>query len=260
MQFVLGPDLIVTFLLASTRLLATLIVAPPFNGGMVPVRIRLGLAVTIGLLLATGPLPGDDRGSVPLDTAGLVLAIGGQVLAGLTFGFTLQLLLAAFQTAGSIIDLSSGLSAGTLYDPLTQTQVGPVGRLYQIVSLVVLVSMNGHLMVVRGIVRSFEAAPLTAPGTVDLGTLGATMTEASTRLLMASLEVAFPVFGALLLTDMALGIATRAAPRMNILAVGFGVKSMVLFLVLGLGLPLLANATMNLLDAGLRSGGSLLEG
>ncbi|MGI9612705.1 MAG: flagellar biosynthetic protein FliR [Acidimicrobiales bacterium] len=254
MQLDIATEAVVTFLLVSTRILATLLVAPPFNGGMVPVRIRVALAVTIGILLASGV--GPDTAPPPLDVPSLVLAIATQVLAGLVFGFFVLLLFSAFQVAGSIIDLSTGLSAGTLYDPVTQSNVAPIGRLYQLVSLALLLTVNGHLLIVRGVIRSYEAAPA---GAVDTAAFGQMLTRGAGQLLVAALEIGFPVLAALLLTEVALGIASRAAPRMNIMMVGFGVKSLVLFLVLGLGLPLLVNATVNLLDDALRMGSSLIE-
>ncbi|MDH3683089.1 MAG: flagellar biosynthetic protein FliR, partial [Acidimicrobiia bacterium] len=153
--------------------------------------------------------------------------------------------------------LSAGLSAGTLYDPITQSSIAPVGRLYQLVSMALLVSLDGHLLIVRGVIRSYEVAPM---GAVDTAALGSALTIGVGQLLVAALEIGFPVLAALLLTEVALGIASRAAPRMNIMAIGFGVKSLILFGVLGLGLPLLARATINLLDVALRSGASLIEG
>lgn len=257
MELSFGVETIITFLLVSSRVLATLLVAPPFSGGVVPVRVRLGLAVSIGILLASGPLAGTGDAVSGLSPPALILAVATQVVVGLVFGFFVQLLFAAFQVAGSVIDLSAGLSAGTLYDPITQTSIAPVGRLYQLVSLALLVSLDGHLLIVRGVIRSYEVAPA---GSVDTAALGSVLTTGAGQLLLASLEIGFPVLAALLLTEVALGIASRAAPRMNIMAVGFGVKSLVLFGVLGLGLPLLARATVNLLDVALRSGASLIEG
>ncbi|MDH3684546.1 MAG: flagellar biosynthetic protein FliR, partial [Acidimicrobiia bacterium] len=148
-----GTETIVTFLLVSSRLLATLLVAPPFNGGVVPVRVRLGLAVSIGMLLASGPLADAGQSVAGLSAPSLVVAVATQVVVGLVFGFFVQLLFSAFQVAGSVIDLSAGLSDGTLYDPITQSSIAPVGRLYQLVSMALLVSLDGHLLIVRGVIR-----------------------------------------------------------------------------------------------------------
>lgn len=253
MELSFAPATLISFLLASTRLLATFTASPPFNGGLIPVRVRVALAVAIAIPLST-TTPATD---VPTEIPAIVLALLSQVIVGLIFGFFVQLLMAAFQMAGSIIDLSSGLSAGALYDPVTQSQVAPVGRMYQLVSLALLVALDGHLLIVQGVMRSYQVAPA---GIVRTEALGPAFTEGAAQLLIAALEVGFPVLAALMLAEVALAIASRAAPKMNIMAIGFGVKSLVLFFVLGLGLPLMANAVSNLLEISLRSGAGLIGG
>lgn len=253
MNIAVSPETLVSFLLISTRMLATLTVAPPFNGGLVPNRIRVGLAVSIGILMASGPTDSET----PLEIPALTLAIVSQVLVGLVFGFMVQLLMAAFQVAGSIIDLSAGLTAGALYDPITQSQSAVVGRMYQLVSFALLVAIDGHLLIIQGVMRSYEVNPT---GILRSDALGPALSDAAAQLLIAALEVGFPVLAALMLSEVALAIASRAAPKMNIMAVGFGVKSLVTFVTLGLGLPLIANATTNLLESSLRSGAGLIGG
>lgn len=255
MNVAVSTEALVTLLLVTARMAATLTVAPPFNGGMVPVRIRAGLSVAIGMLIAANPT--GDMPAPPTEIPGLTVAILSQVVVGLVFGFFIQLLMASFQVAGSIIDLSAGLSAGALYDPITQSQSAAVGRMYQLVSLALLVALDGHLLIVQGVIRSYQVNP---SGTLAVEALGPALADGTTQLLIAALEVGFPVLAALMLTEVALAIASRAAPKMNIMAVGFGVKSMVLFVTLGLGLPLMANATANLLESGLRSGSGLIDG
>lgn len=253
MDIALSAESLVAFLLVSTRMVATLTVAPPFNGGLVPPRIRVGLAVAIGILVASGPTDPET----PLEIPALTLAIVSQIVAGLIFGFMIQLLMASFQVAGSIIDLSAGLTAGALYDPITQSQSAAIGRMYQLVSFALLVAIDGHLMIIQGVMRSYEVNPT---GIVRSEALGAALSDGVGQLLIAALEVGFPVLAALMLSEVALAIASRAAPKMNIMAIGFGVKSLVAFVTLGLGLPLLANATTNLLESGLRSGAGLIGG
>ncbi len=255
MNVSVSAEALVTMLLVSTRMAATLTVAPPFNGGMVPLRIRAGLSVSIGILLAANPA--SDMPAPPLEIPALTMAILAQVVVGLTFGFFIQLMMSTFQVAGSIIDLSAGLSAGSLYDPITQSQSAVIGRMYQLVSLALLVALDGHLLIVQGVIRSYAVNPT---GALRTEALGPALVDGVAQLLIAALEVGFPILAALMLTEVALAIASRAAPKMNIMAVGFGVKSMVLFMTLGLGLPLLANATSNLLEAGLRSGSGLIGG
>lgn len=256
MTFDLPADRAVVFFLLSTRMLATLSVAPPFNGAMVPVRVRIGVAVALGFFVASLGL--DAPFSIAeISVPSLVFAIFTQVLIGVAMGFVIQLLLSAFVVAGSFIDLSTGLTAGALYDPVTQSQTAPIGRVYQMISLALLVTLDGHLLVIRGVIRSYEAAPM---HTLELNALGSVMSSGVEQLLIAAIEISFPVMAALMLTEIALGIASRAAPRMNIMTIGFGIKSVVAIAMIGLGAPAMANALTNLLDMSLRWAGGLAGG
>ncbi len=248
MTFDLPADGAVVFFLLSTRMLATLTVAPPFNGAMVPVRVRIGLAVSLGFFVSSLGIEAPFQIN-QLSIPSLVLAIFTQVLLGVAMGFVIQLLLSAFVVAGSFIDLSTGLTAGALYDPVTQSQTAPIGRIYQMISLALLVTLDGHLLIIRGVIRSYEAAPM---HTLDLDALGTVMSSGVEQLLIAAVEIAFPVLAALMLTEIALGIASRAAPRMNIMTIGFGIKSVVAIVMIGLGAPAMANAVTNLVDLSLR--------
>lgn len=238
------PALLVTFLLVVTRLTAALTVAPPFDGAQIPVRVRLALAV--GLAFA---VVGKQVTEVPLTVPDLVTSLAYQVVAGLLFGFVLKLLLAAVQAAGALIDLAVGYSSATIFDPFSQAAATPIARLYQLLAIVLLVTLDGHLLVVQGVLRSYEAAPL---GGLRFDSLGSLLIEGIGQFLIAAIEIAFPVLVALLLADAILGLVTRAAPKLNVMVLGFAVKSLVLVFVLGLGLPLVANGVSTLLIRGLR--------
>ncbi|MGA2107169.1 MAG: flagellar biosynthetic protein FliR, partial [Syntrophorhabdales bacterium] len=56
-----------------------------------------------------------------------------------------------------------------------------------------------------------------------------------------------PVVAAVLLADLALGLLTRAAPQMKLLAIGFPIKLVVGLWATLLALPLLAGAERGLL-------------
>jgi flagellar biosynthetic protein FliR len=113
----------------------------------------------------------------------------------------------------------------------------------------ILVGVEGHLLIVRGVIRSYEAAPLSG---LRIDAVGTILAEAAGQLLLAAVEVALPLLVALLLTETVLGLSARAAPRLNVMVVGFAVKSMVFMLAFALTLPLLINAVSALLERSLR--------
>ncbi len=239
-SYAFDPGVIVGFLLLTARMLAMLQFAPPFSSGGVPIRVRLAVAVGIGIALA--PLVAVD---FDLTSSGLVLAVVFQVVVGAAMGIIIQLFMAAIMAAGSIIDLMSGIGVAVLYDPTTQVQAGPVGRLYQLIMVTGLFIIDGHLMIVRGLLRTFDVAPLD-------GLIPSNLSDALIRgagdLLLAATEIALPVLVALAMTEVVLGLASRAAPRLNVLVLGFAAKGMIMMLVLTVSVPLAVRSISTLLE------------
>ena len=244
MNLTIDPTTAVSFLLVMTRLVTVLTVAPPFQGSTVPIRVRVGVAASVGLLIA--PLQATE---VSTDIASLIAAIVYQVVVGAMFGFLIQLMLSVPLIAGSMIDGLSGLSASSLFDPLSNSTATPAARLNQLLATVILFGIEGHLLIIRGVIRSYEAAPLSGIRIASMGTL---LTQAAGQLLLAAVEISLPVLVALLLTEAVLALSARAAPRLNVMVLGFAVKSIVFLLVFAVTVPLLINGISALLDRSLR--------
>ncbi len=244
LSFSIDPALIVSFLLVMTRMVTVLTIAPPFRGSTMPVRVRV--AVAAGVALVVGPRVPVD---VEFDVLPLVGAVTYQVLIGALFGFLIQLLLSVPLVAGSMIDGLSGLSASSLFDPMAGSSATPAARLNQLLTSMILIGIGGHLLIVRGVIRSYEAAPLSG---LEIESLGPLMSEGAGQLILAAVEISFPLLVALLMTETVLALAARAAPRLNVMVVGFAVKSMVFLLAFGLTVPLLINAVSVLLERSLR--------
>ncbi|MCP3993184.1 MAG: flagellar biosynthetic protein FliR [Actinomycetia bacterium] len=244
MNLAIPPSTIVAFLLVMTRLITVFTVAPPFGGSLLPIRVRVAIAAAIALLIA--PIQTAD---VPLDAGGLIGAIAYQVLVGAVFGYLIQLLLSAPLIAGMLIDNMAGLAAASLFDPMSNSSATPGGRLNQLIATVLLVGLEGHLLIVRGVLRSYEAAPVSG---LQISSLDVVLTEGIGQLLLAAIEIALPLLVALLMTEAVLGLSARAAPRLNVMILGFAVKGVVFMLGFALTLPLLINAVSALLERSLR--------
>ena len=246
MQFLVEPSVLVGFCLMLVRAGAWVSICPPFNMPAIPVRVRAGFAVALSVVLASRV--GAEVQSV--STPSLVGAMFTQLLAGFALGFFVFIIFSVVQSAGELIDLQVGFSLGGIIDPLSGNNSTPIGRLHQLLGLAILFAINGHIIVTRAFIRSVEVAPL---GQID----GASLAEALTRLfavlLAASIEIALPVLTALFCTEVALGFLGKAAPQLNILVIGFAVKSMIAFALLGATLVLLPEAVESLLARSLRA-------
>jgi flagellar biosynthesis protein FliR len=238
------PETVVAFLLVMTRLLAVFTVAPPFAGVLIPIRVRVAIAG--GVALVVSPHQAAD---VKLEVASLLAAIVYQVVVGGLFGFLVQLLLSAPLVAGALVDNMSGFSAAGIFDPFSASHATPAARLNQLIGTVILVVLEGHLLIIRGVIRSYEAAPLSG---MRMDSVGSLLSEGIGQLLLAAIEIALPLLVALLLTEVVMALAARAAPQLNVMVVGFALKSLVFTVGFAIGLPLVINGTATLLQRALR--------
>ncbi len=252
---------LVGFSLALVRTTAWVSICPPFNSPAVPKRVRVGLATAISFVVAPMIAEASDgaAGASPVSLAlgPFVIALLTQAIAGLALGFAVLLLFSAIQAAGDLIDLQVGFSLGQVIDPLSGTSAAPIGRFHQLLALVIVFAINGHVLVVRGFLRSVEAVPL---GQVDLAVLGSQLVDLLTMFLVATIEIGLPVLAALFCTEVALGLLGKAAPQLNILVLGFAAKTAVALLLLGVTLAMLPEATESLIGRAVRMAGQAFGG
>jgi flagellar biosynthetic protein FliR len=231
------------FILVLARVTPLFVIAPLFSSQIIPPHVRGIVAVGISIGLAPIALHGQHIPSDPLTLFELVIE---GMLVGLGFAFTLAVLMAAVESAGSVIDVLSGFSYGALINPMDGQQTAVVNRFYSIVGTLIFLVINGDAWTLRGLARTFQLVPLTsAPRLTSL--LGGAEQVFGT-VFTAALEVAAPVLVALLITDVAFGIVSRVVPQLNIFAVGFPTKVAVALLVVGASLPFTANWISNQLS------------
>ena len=240
MTLTVSGEPLVAYLLASVRILAWLAVVPPFSGRTIPTMAK----VVIGLGLAFAAVP--DGSGIPLDTLGLMLNVGTQVLVGLAMGFVTQVLLGAVAAAGTMIDVFGGFSLAQGFDPLAMNGNTVFGKFHQLLATVLLFVTGGHLLVIGGLVRTFHFLPLgttpaweTAPD-VLITAFGLFFTTA--------VQIALPMIAVLFLSDLGLALLTKVAPQLNAINVMFPVKIGLTMLLVGLSFPVLPHALDRLVD------------
>jgi flagellar biosynthesis protein FliR len=250
---------LMALLLASVRAAAWLVLAPPFSSRAVPATVKALLSV--GIALPVVPRLADD---VVITGAGdLVTALTVQVLAGAGLGFACQVLFTAVQSAGDLLDVAGGFSLGVVYDPGTGVGSAVMGRLFQVTALTLLFVTNGHLVVLKGFLRTYDLLPL--DGDVDVSALtsalGSTLVTAAGQFMLAVVQIAGPMLGALFLADVGLGLLTRIAPALNPFSISFPLKILLVLMLVGSGVsvlpevvralaPLMAAAVTGTADAG----------
>lgn len=253
MQLFVEPSVLIGFCLVLVRATAWTLICPPFNAPTIPIRVRVGLAVALSFLLAerVGNQVGD------LGTAALVGALFTQILAGLLLGFLVFALFFAVQMGGELLDLQVGYSLGSVFDPVSGNNSTPLGRFHQLIGVAILFAIDGHVLVARAFIHSVEQAPL---GQLSADSALEVLTGLLGTVLVASLEIALPVLTALFFADIAIGLLGKAAPQLNVMVLGFALKSFMAFLLLGATLLLLPETVDSLLGRAVRLGLGLFGG
>lgn len=228
------------------RILALASSAPIFSHPSVPRTVRIGLAVLVTALVA--PILPATPAVSPFGADGLLL-IAEQVLIGIAIGLAMQIAFAAVTLAGDLIGLQMGLSFAAFIDPQNSEQAPLIGSFLSIVLMLVFLALNGHLLLLAALIDSFHTFPLATDAVRSLDAIK--LVSNGTDLFAFGLQMALPVIGTMLLTNITLGMLARTSPQLNLLAVGFAVTLSVGLVMLLVGLPLLAPAFEAVITRGL---------
>jgi flagellar biosynthetic protein FliR len=225
------------------RVLAVFTSAPIFSIRAFPVRARILLALLVAMA-AQATLP--EMPVIDLNSSAALGVAVQQVVIGLSIGFAVRLVFAAFELAGEVVGFQMGLNFAAFFDPTLNTQSSAVARFFAYMASLLFVVLNGHLMVLMAVTRSFEAFPVTqnfleSLRVMQLHTMGG-------ELFASALWIALPMLALLLFTNLALGIISRVAPQMNIYAVGFPITLAVGLIGLTATLPMLDRPFQALLE------------
>jgi len=216
------------------RLTAMFSIIPLFSSQSVNNRFKIILSIFITMVIAPNlALPEPVS---PFTWAG-VLLIMQQVLIGLAMGVIFLVVFQAFVFAGHMVSLAMGLAFATMVDPASGVQSSVVSQYYIILVSLLFLGLNGHLLVIQLLSQSFDYLPV-ALHTLSMASLKSVF-EFGSFIFSAGLLIALPAVTALLLVNISFGVIARAAPALNIFAVGFPVTLMVGLVMIMLTTPVL---------------------
>jgi flagellar biosynthetic protein FliR len=207
------------------RISALLVAAPIFSLRAVNLRVRIVLAMALTWLV----YPLHDWPVIdPLSASGL-LEICNQLMIGMLMGLMLQVVTAAIVVAGQSIANAIGLSMATMIDP-NMGNVPVISQFLLVLATLIFVGLGGHALLLSLVVESFNSLPI-GSNLMSTEAMKHVIAWSSMLFLGALLMVA------LLFINIGLGVATRAAPSLNIFSVGFPAMIFAGFGVLILALP-----------------------
>ncbi|MCM3386766.1 flagellar biosynthetic protein FliR [Ureibacillus chungkukjangi] len=216
-------------LLIIVRVSAFFVSVPFFSYSRIPPQVRIGLAVIFSWMIY---YTFSDVQAIPMD-GDYILLVLKEAIIGVLIGLVAYIMMTAVQIAGGFIDFEMGFAMANVIDPQTGTQTPLMGQFFNFLILFVLISINGHHLILDGIYYSYQFLPMnqifpdfTNDNIIEfvIRTVGSVFTVA--------FQMAAPVVATLFLVTMALGITAKTVPQLNIFVIGFPIKIAVGFLVL----------------------------
>jgi len=225
------------------RIGALIMAAPVFGARMVPMRVRAGLSVLVTLaMMPILPAPP----AVEVFSAGAIMIIAQQILIGVMMGLALQIVMSAVITGGQLIAMQMGLGFAAMVDPQNGAQTPVLSQFYVLMVLLIFLSLNGHLVMLEVLRDSFVHIPI-GKAVMPLDSIWL-LIQWSGQIFAGAVGMAIPAIASLLIVNFAFGIMTRAAPQMNIFAIGFPITMMLGFGVILATLPSVLPHSSNLFN------------
>ncbi len=218
---------LVWYLLPLFRVAAFVMAAPILSTGTIPMNVKVIISVAITIAIVPSLTPNNTIDPVSLEMFFLIFQ---QILIGVSLGFVMQFIFAAVVMGGQLIGMQMGLGFALMMDPQTGISVPVVSQFYNIIAVLLFLSINGHLVLIQILGESFNAIPIGGVG-LPLSAIES-LVYFSAWVFSGALIMVLPAVVALLMINMVMGVVTRATPQMNIFAVGFSITITAGFIVI----------------------------
>ena len=231
-----------TFLFVLVRTGSILFTAPIFGAVNVPMQVKFGLTLLLAILLT----PLTPAVPMPQALTGLVVSLAGEVLIGAAIGLAVKCVFTGIEFAGQAASFQMGIGMASAYDPINSAQITVLGKFLSILTLLIFLTVNGHLMVILALKKSFDVIP--AYGFTLSGGLMESLIVFSKEIFILGLKFSAPVLAILIFVNLAMGIMARTVPQLNMFAIGFAVTISVGFVMILISMPVFEDAAIAVFD------------
>jgi flagellar biosynthetic protein FliR len=206
-------------------------VMPVIGSAFVPVRVRLLLALMLTTVMA--PVLQNVPPAEFLSLAGTLMTLK-EIAIGIAMGFMVQIVFDAVTLGGQVIAMSMGLGFAVFLDHARGVNIPVLGQLFLMLGLLIFLSLDGHLAMIQLLADSFQMLPIATgmPSTLAISAL----LEWSGQLFVVAVKISLPAITAIIVVNLSFGVMSRAAPTLNLFAVGFPVAMLLGFVVIFLNL------------------------
>ncbi len=213
------------------RITAMIMTMSIFGARTIPNRIKLMLSLMIAFLLMPS-IPQTQNLEI-FSGAGFITVIS-QLVIGIGMGLATRMLFETFVIGGQMVAMQTGLGFASLVDPSNGVQVPILGQFFIMLVTLIFLAVDGQLLMLRILAESFQSFPISSEG---LGQQAIwSFIEFARWMFAGAVMMALSAALALLIVNLTFGIMTKAAPQLNIFAIGFPITMVTGLLIIWLTL------------------------
>jgi flagellar biosynthesis protein FliR len=231
-------------------------------GRLLPLRLRLGIAAVLAMVMSLGARPGSGGALEPREEPfSALLVAGSELIAGGALGWSCLLVLAAVRAAARLMTELIGLTSGAMLGAEAAEEPSPLERLHSLLALFIFFALDLHHVLIRSLAESFVWAP---PGRLDAALLaelvGRLALETAPQLALAAVTLALPVLVVMLLASLAQGLLGRVLPETELVVLGMPLRVLLGIGVAAAALPAGAALMRAFYEQALLDGREVLRG
>ena len=229
------------FMLASLRIGAFLVVSPIFGSTAIPVQVRVIAGAFLAVMvMGYSQVPDIDSFS-ELRIIGVIIT---ELLIGIAAGLILTIWFSAAVLAGEKIATSAGLGYAAQIDPNSGGQTPVVSQMLSLFMIILFLGVNGHLVVLRTMLESYDYLPIGAMPAWGAFIKGGI--SAASAMFVAASIIMLPIAIIMLLINLAVGVITRSSPQLNLFSFAFPISLLTIFILFYLSVDSMSHALKDL--------------
>ncbi len=237
---------ILAFGLILLRMSAFVFSCAIFSSPTISVAVKVLFSVVLSILVFNSVATNEVVARISANENQLILMSGCELLIGLVLGFFTRIFFFALSMAGEIVSISTGLGQAQIFNPMIGSMGNAMEQFYVTVGTLLFFSLNGHHMMIQGLVQSFSVSGL-AMAQFNVESFAEVVIKTQ-EFFILGIQISAPVLISMVIIQVGIALLSRAVPQINVLVTSASIATLLSFAIIFVSLPLLVMQMSGLLD------------
>lgn len=237
---------ILLFALILLRMSAFVVSAAIFNTGNISAPLKILISLVFTIVVYQNLATNEALVRLKESQADLLLLAGREVLLGVILGFVTRFFFFAISMAGELVSISMGLGQAQMFNPMMGSMGNAMEQFYSVIATLVFLAMNGHHMMIMGIVESFATSPV-----AQLSFHYSSFAEVVLKMqsfFIIGIKMSAPILISMMIVQLGIALLSRVVPQINVMVTSASITVLIGFVILFISLPLLVMQMGGLMD------------